>query len=133
MSCYGTHMKFAFTVERGEDVNLIRACSAHEITVRDQVIRGSVILSVGKVVTDWPPKSVTELKPEHLQMAVDSQPQVILLGTGANQVFPPPEVLAPVYRAGIGIEIMNTPAACRTYNVLVQEGRQVMAALILEG
>lgn len=125
-------MKFAFTVERGEDVNLIRACSAHEIAVRELVIRSSVILSVGKIIADWPPRTAQTLTAEHLQAVVELQPQVILLGTGERQVFPPPEVLAPVYRAGIGIEVMNTPAACRTYNVLVQEGRQVVAALILE-
>lgn len=132
MSCYGTDMKFAFTVERGQDINLIRACTAHEITVRDQVIQRSVILSPGVIIADWPPDSIEALQAEHFAAALELQPQVLLLGTGEQQHFPSPEVLAPIYQAGIGVEVMNTPAACRTYNVLLQEGRQVVAALILK-
>jgi uncharacterized protein len=133
MEAYRTHMKFAFTVERGTDVNLIRACSAHEIRVQDHVIRSSVILSAEKIVFDWPPQSAHVLAAEHLQAALALDPEVILLGTGEKQVFLEPNVLAPAYHAGVGIEIMTTPAACRTYNILVQEGRRVAAALIVEG
>jgi uncharacterized protein len=128
---YRTHMKFAFTVERGEDVNLIRACSAQEIVVREHRIQRSVILSAGHIGFDWPPSRIGELTAGHMQAAVELDPEVILLGTGAQQHFPDPQVLAPVYRAGIGIEVMDTAAACRTYNVLVQDGRRVAAALIL--
>ncbi len=124
-------MKFAFTVERSEDINLIRAYSAGEIQVQEHHIRSSVILSAGRIEFDWPPASFAELTAEHLLAAIALEPEVILLGTGARQCFPPSRILAPVYEAGIGIEVMDTPAACRTYNVLVQDGRRVAAALII--
>lgn len=125
-------MKFAFTVERGTDINLIRACSAREIAVREHTIRRSVVLSAGEILFDWPPASAEAITAEHLEAALMLQPEVVLLGTGARQRFPAGEVLAPAYRAGVGVEVMDTPAACRTYNVLVQDGRRVAAALILE-
>ena len=126
-------MQFAFTVERGTDVNLIRACSAREITVREHVIRTSVILSPADIVFDWPPRRAADLTAEQLQAVLALQPEVMLIGTGDRQHFPDPQVLAAVYRAGVGVEIMDTQAACRTYNVLVQDGRRVAAALIIEG
>lgn len=125
-------MKFSFTVQRGDGSNLIRACSAHEVTIRDQVIRSSVLLGVDEIVTDWPPQSVEALSAAHLQAALELSPEVILLGTGRRQHFPDPEILLPAQRAGVGVEVMDTPAACRTYNILLQEGRRVVAALILE-
>ena len=59
------------------------------------------------------------------------KPEIILLGTGASFVFPDRARLAPLYNAGLGVEVMDTPAACRTYNILLGEGRNVVAALIL--
>lgn len=125
-------MKFSFTVERSQDGNLIRSCSAQEITLREHVIRHSAILSAGQILLDWPPATVEELTAAHLEAALALGPEVILLGTGARQRFPAPEVLRPAQLAGVGVEVMDTPAACRTYNVLVQEGRHVVAALIVE-
>ena len=60
------------------------------------------------------------------------QPQILIIGTGPAQVFPSPRVLVPLMDAGIGYEIMDTGAACRTYNILVSEGREVVAALLLD-
>ena len=61
------------------------------------------------------------------------QPEVVVLGTGARQVFPPASVLAACLSRGIGIEVMANPAAARTFHVLAGEGRKVVAALILQG
>ena len=57
--------------------------------------------------------------------------EIVLLGTGSRIRFPRPELLRPLIEAGIGVEVMDTPAACRTYNILMSEGRKVAAALIL--
>ncbi len=97
----------------------------------ERLIRSSLILTATEIVLDWPPRTVDELSPEHLQSALVFEPEVILLGTGARQIFPSGHALASVQRAGVGIEVMDTRAACRTFNVLVQEGRKVVAALIL--
>ena len=56
----------------------------------------------------------------------------MLLGTGPVFRFPEAARLAPLYQAGIGVEVMDTPAACRTYNILMGEGRKVLAALLLD-
>jgi uncharacterized protein len=122
-------MKFA--LQGPTSANLVQACSPTEIRVGERLIRASVILTATDMVLDWPPRSVRELAPEHLQQALELAPEVILLGTGSRQDFPDAQVLAPVHRAGVGIEVMDTRAACRTFNVLVQEGRKVAAALIL--
>lgn len=127
---YRTHMKFA--LQGPTSANLVQACSKTEIRVGERLIRASVILTPTDMVLDWPPRSIRELLPEHLQRALDFAPEVILLGTGSRQDFPDTHVLAPVHRAGIGIEVMDTRAACRTFNVLVQEGRKVAAALMLD-
>jgi uncharacterized protein len=126
-------MKFAFTVERSNNANLVRACSPGEVIVREYVIHRSAILTEEKILFDWPPTHVEALRSEHLEAALAFKPEVILLGTGEHQQFPNPAVLLPVQRAGVGVEVMDTAAACRTYNILVQEGRRVVAALILEG
>jgi uncharacterized protein len=63
---------------------------------------------------------------------VDLKPELVLIGTGSRQRFPKPELLKALVQAKIGFEIMNSQAACRTYNILVGEGRQVLLALIVE-
>ena len=66
----------------------------------------------------------------HLLSIFEMKPEVVLLGTGAKQVFLPPQLMMQFYNKGIGIEVMTTDAACRTFNVLVSEGRNVLAALM---
>jgi uncharacterized protein len=90
-----------------------------------------VVLTASEIVFDWPPGSVEELQLDHLQAVLALKPQIILLGTGERQVFPASAIGAAIQAAGIGFEVMDTRAACRTYNVLVQEGRRVAAALIV--
>lgn len=127
---YRTHMKFA--LQAPTSANLVQACSPTEIRVGERVVRTSLILTATEMVLEWPPQSVAELSAQHLQSALELAPEVILLGTGARQIFPDAQVLAAVQCAGVGIEVMDTRAACRTFNVLVQEGRKVAAALILD-
>jgi uncharacterized protein len=79
----------------------------------------------------WPVGSAADISAEAARLLLSSDPEIIILGTGAVQVFPSPEQLRPLIEARIGLEIMNTPAACRTYNVLMGEGRRVTAAICL--
>ena len=119
-----------FTIQTSGD-NLVRSCAAGELRVREHVIRSSVILTASRIVFDWPPRAIEDLRIAHLEAVLELQPEIVLLGTGELQVFPAPDIGATVHKAGIGFEVMNTRAACRTYNVLVQEGRHVAAALIV--
>ena len=91
----------------------------------------SLVVTAERIVQDWPIASVDELEADHLAAIVELKPVIVLLGTGARLQFPDPARLAPLYKAGIGVEVMDTPAACRTYNILLGEGRDVLAALIL--
>ena len=91
----------------------------------------SLVVSGESLITDWPVASVEGLAAEHMASIVALKPEVVLLGTGAKLRFPSPALLAPLYKAGIGVEVMDTPAACRTYNILQGEGRNVLAALII--
>jgi uncharacterized protein len=91
----------------------------------------SLVVSADRVVADWPAKSLETLSADHFATLMELQPEIVLLGTGASFRFPDPAILAPLYRAGIGVEVMDTPAACRTYNILLGEGRHVVAALLL--
>jgi uncharacterized protein len=75
--------------------------------------------------------SVEGLAADHMAAIVELAPEIVLLGTGASLRFPEPALLAPLYKAGIGVEVMDTPAACRTYNILLAEGRKVLAAVIV--
>ena len=91
----------------------------------------SLVVSGERLVTDWPASAVDTLTADHLAAIVELKPEIVVLGTGPRFHFPEPARLAPLYKAGIGVEVMDTPAACRTYNILIGEGRNVVAALIL--
>ena len=112
--------------------NAVTGYGAGWIEVNRSRHRASLVVSADRLVTDWPATSVEGLAPDHLAAIVEMRPEIVLLGTGAAFRFPEPALLAPLYRAGIGVEVMDTPAACRTYNILMGEGRNVVAALIVE-
>ena len=91
----------------------------------------SLVVAAERIVADWPAASIEGLTADHMAAIVELSPEIVLLGTGAALRFPEPQLLAPLYKAGIGVEVMDTPAACRTYNILLGEGRNVVAALIV--
>ena len=95
-----------------------------------ETIRGNFILSPKHLLRDWAPSSVDELLVEHLDAIVELQPELVLLGTGHRLIFPPPQLLGALHRQRIGVEVMDTAAACRTYNILMTEGRFVVAGLM---
>ena len=92
----------------------------------------AVLISSDGTISEWPIKTFQALEPSHFEQMVALKPELILIGTGIKQRFPKPELLKSLISAKIGFEIMNSQAACRTYNILVGEGRQVLLALIVE-
>ena len=78
------------------------------------------------------PQGFDALAEADFERLLETSPEIVLLGTGATQRFPHPRLTAPLHRARVGLEVMDTRAACRTYNILVAEGRNVTAALIVE-
>ena len=84
-----------------------------------------------RLITDWTPVNTDDLTADHFEELIEFEPEVVILGTGEHLHFPHPSVTAELLTQGIGVEVMDTSAACRTYNVLLSEGRQVVAALLL--
>lgn len=121
-----------FTLESSSRVNLVRAYSRAELRIGEEVVRGSCIVSADRLITDWPPPRFESLTPEHLAAIFALQPEVVLLGTGERQRFPSADIRAAFAARGVGLEVMDLGAACRTYNILVQEERRAVAALFLE-
>jgi uncharacterized protein len=91
----------------------------------------SLVVSGDRIVVDWPATSVDALGADHLAAILELRPQIAIIGTGSTFRFPDPARLAPLHQARIGVEVMDTAAACRTYNILQGEGRNVVAALIV--
>ncbi len=119
-----------FNLQKPGDHHHIRATSVLGILIGEEYYRGTVLVSAQVLRNDWPPASVGELRELHLEAVFELQPEVVLIGTGIKQVFLPPKLMVMFYQKGIGIEVMTTHAACRTFNVLVSEGRNVVAALM---
>jgi uncharacterized protein len=112
--------------------NAVTAYGPGFVAVNGKRYEHSLIVAPDHLNLAWPPTSVGELCANHLIDLAAAQCDVVLLGTGARQRFPASAVLKPMIDARIGIEVMDTAAACRTYNVLMAEGRKVVAALIVE-
>jgi uncharacterized protein len=101
------------------------------VSVDEETLTRSFILSPNGLITDWGPQEIADLDVPALEAVMRLSPTIVLLGSGAVQKFPPSSLLAPMLDKGIGVEIMTTPAACRTYNILVAEGRDVVAGLLI--
>jgi uncharacterized protein len=121
-----------FTLEGGSNVNVIRSYSAQEIRIGAHSIRSSCIVMADALIANWPPATLDELQVNHLEPILELRPELVLLGTGARQRFAPAEIRCAFATRGIGIEAMDLGAACRTFNILVQEERRVAAVLFLK-
>jgi uncharacterized protein len=95
-----------------------------------ETINGSFVLSPRHLLRDWVPASIDDLQAEHLEAILELQPELVLLGTGPRLTFPAPQILSALHRQRVGVEVMDTAAACRTYNILMGEGRFVVAGLM---
>ena len=109
----------------------ITAYSANTVTVNESIYRQSLIMTASTMHSPWPVTSLQQLNPENLAPILESKPAVVLLGTGASQLFPQPQIYALFGQQGIGLEVMDNGALCRTFNILVAEDRDVTAAIIL--
>ncbi len=96
-----------------------------------EVLTHSLVVTPDVLLRGWPPASFQQLAVEHLEMVADLEPELVLLGLGERLQFPAPDLVAPLVRRKIGIEYMDTPAACRTYNFLAAEGRKIAAAILI--
>ena len=109
----------------------LRGADGASARVNERVIARSLIVAPEALIEDWPVTSAAMLEPAHWQPVLELNPELVLLGTGDRQVFPPAAALAACLGRGIGVEVMSNDAAARTYAVLAGEGRRVAVASIL--
>lgn len=91
----------------------------------------NLIVLPDRLIENWPVISVSELEIQHFENLLPHALEIIVLGTGIAYQFPSHSILSQAAKMGIGIEIMDTKACCRTYNILVEEGRRVGAVLFI--
>lgn len=101
--------------------------------VNERELRRSFILSPRQLIEDWPVLDIRAMTPADLEPMLALSPELVLLGSGASQAFPPPVTMAACLSRGIGLETMTNDAAARTFNVLASEGRRVVAGFVLGG
>lgn len=109
----------------------IRAFKPGHIQVNQTLFTHSIIVTPNKLIENWAPQHISELTHDHLKMITNLHPDILIIGTGSVLQFPAIELYGDLINEGIGVEIMDTSAACRTYNVLTSENRNVAAALII--
>ena len=118
-------------LERPDYEYFLRGADGTSALVNDRTLRRSFCVAPDTLVEDWPWRDAATLPPEALEPLLALQPELIVLGTGATQAFPPAATLAAALRRGVGLEAMTNAAAARTYSVLAGEGRRVVAAFLL--
>jgi uncharacterized protein len=120
-----------FNRESAGEANAILACSEGQVRLRDRTVQGPVIVTRESIIEGWLPPAPESLTLADFEGLLALSPDVVLLGTGESQRLPPPALYAEFAAHGIGLEVMDNRAACRTYNVLLGEYRDVAIALML--
>jgi uncharacterized protein len=127
---YGKRMKIAKDTTLDPDVHVIRGYAPGELRINEDTLRTSVVVS-RKTLDPWQPQLLAEVDVSHFDTILALGPEIVLLGTGARARFPDAKIAARVMGAGAGFEVMDTAAACRTFNILIGEEREVVAALLM--
>ncbi|MBU3597606.1 Mth938-like domain-containing protein [Polynucleobacter bastaniensis] len=112
-------------------VNMITGYGDGYVEINKAPYTHAVLLSSDGAISNWPVQTFDDLEDGHFVKIVDLKPELVLIGTGQRQRFPKLELLKTLIQAKVGYEIMDSQAACRTYNILVSEGRKVVLALVL--
>ncbi|MEO7917635.1 MAG: MTH938/NDUFAF3 family protein [Dokdonella sp.] len=119
--------------DRPEGYFFIRRCDRRSVTIIDRELTKSCLVLPDRVVEDWPVHAIDQFDDAVAQDLIALQPELVLLGTGEKLQFPSAVSRGVLMKNRIGIEAMDNGAACRTYNLLAEEGRRVLLALILPG
>ncbi len=107
----------------------VQSVGAEGIRINDQICSGTIALTPQEIVNGWTDRPVAELLDEDFAVLLANEPELILLGTGEKGAFPPRDLMFAFARRGVGLEVMDTAAAARTFNVLAGEGRRIAAVL----
>ena len=118
-------------LERPDYDYFLRAADGASALVNDRTLTRSFIVAPDRLIEDWPVRDVTALEIADIEPLLALNPELIVLGSGAAQAFPPAQTLAACLTRGIGLETMTNDAAARTFNVLASEGRRVVAGFVI--
>lgn len=110
----------------------IRHIESGTINIGGELVCDNIALTTNEIIHNWQACVIEELTEQDLEPLFVSEPELVLLGTGSQLIFPPRELFFALARRGIGLEAMDTAAACRTFNILASEGRRVAAVLIVK-
>ncbi len=121
------------TEHRNERQFFLRRADAVSAVVVDKTVTKSFAVSADAIVEDFPYTESDQLDDAAIETIFSLKPEVVLLGTGERIVFPPQKILAAFLKRGVGLETMDSAAAARTFNVLVEEGRKAVAVFLLNG
>lgn len=119
------------SLDRPEGYLFVRRANTDSIVLTDRELGASFLLAPDRVIENWPVAAAEMLEASHVDALLALRPELVILGTGQRQVFPAAAFMAGFLRKGVGIEVMDNPAAARTYNLLAGEGRHVVAGFIL--
>jgi uncharacterized protein len=119
------------SLDRPGPVNVVTGYEPGRVRIGGRHFTSSIVVFADRVIDDWSPATVDQLGAVDLRPLLDRGIDVLILGTGERQVFPPPAIFADLIGQGIGFEVMANAAACRTYNILLAEERPAALALIL--
>ena len=119
-----------FHSDQVDSSNRITGYGVGYVAVNEVKIAGSVTVTPTQMLQDWAPEDFSDVSAACVRLLDELEFEVALLGTGASQQFPGDNLVAQFASRGIGLEVMDTAAACRTYNILVAEGRTVAAMLL---
>lgn len=107
----------------------IRNVTAEGIRINDRLWTAAIAIDSQQSITEWPQKSIADLVVEDFAALLKDSPELIILGTGEKNLFPPRELTFAFARRSVGLEVMDTAAAARTFNVLAGDGRHLAAVL----
>ena len=120
-----------FTLERPDYAYTLRGADGRHALVNERSMEASFIVAPDALVESWPVTDIVAMRPADLDPLLALAPEIVLLGSGETQAFPPAEVMAACLQRGIGLEAMTNAAAARTFNVLASEGRRVVAGFVI--
>jgi uncharacterized protein len=114
-----------------EGINIFSGYGEGYVTINQVRYEHNLIVLPDHIIENWQIENIEQLEAAHFDCIRPFQPEIVLLGTGATLRFPDPKLMKVMISSGIGLEVMDTHATCRTYNILSTEGRRVAAALII--
>ena len=122
-------MKLHLSTAAGQ--NMVTGYGDDHVLINSSRFEHSLVVLPDEILRDWPVTSLVQLSAEHFLAVLETKPELVLLGTGRQHRMPSPRLYASLLEHNIGVEVMDTGAACRTYNILTGEGRRVAAALFM--